>query len=147
MTTTPDAATIAASIDLTTVEGWNLRALLLRFADGDYALARSLWQTEALAAVEARRLGLAVIAVASASWLTLTPLGREVAERLRPRPWFVASTGVERSTYDVESPDRSWCEIGHTIRCDDEADANRIAAALSREDLEAAKRYRTEATP
>ena len=137
MSSQPTAAEIAAGIDTTTTKGHNLRALLLTVEHGPFPYKP--WDAA---------LALGLVERIEAAWpFVLTPLGREVAELLRPRPWFVASTGIERNTYDVENPDHSWCDIDHTIRCDDEADAKRIADLLTRDDLDKAKQYRTEPTP
>jgi hypothetical protein len=78
------AQPLASDIDTSTVAGHNLRALLLRLLDGDR------WRDPSLplvpVSIAAERLGLLDIDHAFA----LTPLGREVAERLRPVPWLVA---------------------------------------------------------
>jgi hypothetical protein len=130
-TTNTDAATVAASIDLATVEGHNLRALLLRLADGESWVDDGT-TLDLTAGIQADRLGLA----RHNGSASLTPLGREVAERLRPVPW--TSPG---SNYGwLVGPD------GETVGQLDRADiAERIAAALTREDLEAAKRYKVPA--
>ncbi len=124
------------------VATWNLRALLLRFADGDFDLERSLWQVETVAADEARRLGLAIIAVASDSWLTLTPLGREVARLLRPEPWLAAPDEYAEpfgTGWVVRLGDH---EETTAATCFDQAAAERIAALLTADGLQAAKAYK-----
>jgi hypothetical protein len=138
----PDAATIAADIDLATVAGHNLRALLLRLLDdepgqGFFNIRANAYSPDGL------RIDIAVGDLVTldrgarmGGFVVLTPLGREVAERLRPVPW--TSPG---SNYGwLVGPD------GETVGQLDRADiAERIAAALTREDLEAAKRYKVPA--
>jgi hypothetical protein len=143
--TTQDAAEIAASIDLATTAGWNLRALLLRLLDGDG------WRVPGREhAVGGGVLDMLTECVHAGlvdypnlhSTPGLTPLGREVAERLRPVPWRVDGF--------IGDGDEEWAvSCGDLPRalCRDGADAERIAALLTRDDLEAAKRYRTEAAP
>jgi hypothetical protein len=135
MTTTKDAATIAASIDLATHAAWDLRALLLRLLDGSMP-AMDLPPQHAL------RSNLVSVYAAVAK---LTPLGREVAERLRPVPWRVGPLGKDWAVYRGGN---DWPHVvafgalsssrgGHET-------CNRIAALLTADDLRAAKTYRTE---
>jgi hypothetical protein len=117
------AATIVAKIDTTTVEGWNLRALLLRLADGDAWRAPDVWRTAAT-------FDLFVCGI-------LTPLGREVAARLRPEPWVCVDDPARPFRARVASFD-------HEILCTASALAERIAALLTQDDLRAAKTYTAE---
>jgi hypothetical protein len=127
------AQPLASDIDTSTVAGHNLRALLLRLLDGD-SLDGAGWPGW----LEADRLGLL-------SGGRMTPLGREVAERLRPLPWRVIGEVLDDgSTYfDVLTDARGWRDE-RNIGCTDEADATRIAALLTADDLRAAKSYRVE---
>jgi hypothetical protein len=137
MTTTQDAATIAASIDLASVAGHNLRALFLRLADEDPWIGDVRNQSAACDAWGlAERLGLTLHDSPS-----LTPLGREVAERLRPVPWRVCDASGPRQKRRVLS---IWQGSRSVASCWDDADAGRIAALLTQDDLRAAKTYRTE---
>lgn len=135
MSTDTTAAEIAASIDTSTTEGHNLRALLLRLFDGNIPGA----SPPAMAAIAAAR--------AAGFWgdLGLTTLGREVAELLRPRPWRAKPTHVQfyLDTYmgELFGPDGEREAEFH-----DAADANRAADLLTRDDLDKAKQYRTEPT-
>jgi hypothetical protein len=137
--TTQDAATIASGIDTSTVAGHNLRALLLRLLDGDP------WRGEARAAARAatdRAAALGLLDIVHTC--ALTPLGREVAERLRPLPWRWRSYkaagwgGALIECFEVETDARV---LPMTLHRDD---AERIAALLTADDLRAAKAYRVE---
>jgi hypothetical protein len=122
----PDPATIAAGIDLATVAGHNLRALLLRLLDGEP------WNenTPLIATLEqAFSLGLATP-------YDVTPLGREVAEQLRPEPWRVGTSDAGLAVVDASGAMRCACE--------EMAVAIRIAALLTADDLAQAKAYRSE---
>jgi hypothetical protein len=127
--TKTDAETIAASIDLATTAGHNLRALLLRLADGDP------WRGDARGSSRAaseRGAALGLLDVVHA--FALTPLGREVAERLRPVPWTSPGTNY------------GWLvdPSGETAGQLDRADvAEHIAELLTKADAEEAKGYRT----
>lgn len=125
-----------ANIELATVAGHNLRALLLRLADGERIRDRT--NADVAACVDAEPRGLIETTFSPA----LTPLGREVAERLRPEPWrtkahrFLADS---KDSYIVEQPGGRSLGL-----CWKEPDAERIAALLTADDLRAAKTYRTE---
>ncbi len=81
---------VVAAIDISTMAGWNLRALLLRLLCGEpvYDYDRDPPETDKasdIAIADAVRRQL----VGSTGYgLELTPLGREVAERMRPEPWL-----------------------------------------------------------
>jgi hypothetical protein len=146
MTTTQDAATIAASIDLASVAGHNLRALLLRLADGEE------WNADVLLVEvigELERLSLGGRPFTGAHARGLTPLGREVAELLRPVPWGVGETDVADPSQSV-APNYVPCLLTPTgdesgvFAEDAPTVVHRIAALLTRDDLDAAKTYRTE---
>jgi hypothetical protein len=128
-----DAASIVAKIDTTTVEGWNLRALLLRLLDGD-AWNEDILILDAMDAITRRGFAAYPLAGNEFGEGGLTPLGREVAERLRPVPW-TAKAGAH-----------GWW-VSNFHRCIarglEQADAERIAALLTQDDLRAAKTYRT----
>ncbi len=127
--TTQDAATIAASIGLASVAGHNLRALLLRLLDGeDWRVVSA--GADANAFISARTRGF----VPPAYSADLTPLGREVAERLRPVPWAAMGCNVWRGGL-VRRESATCIEPGI---------AKRIAALFTQDDLRAAKTYRTE---
>jgi hypothetical protein len=131
-----DAATTVAKIDTTTVEGWNLRALLLRRADGGYTHDYDSDPPEADEACDA------AIALADSLRIVdvdvcLTPIGHEVAERLRPEPWRVTGNGVDWVAY-CERDNVRLTNAGRAV-------AGRIAALLTQDDLRTAKTYRTEA--
>jgi hypothetical protein len=134
----PDPATIAASIDTATREGHNLRTLLLRLLDespwigdvGNQDAACDAWEL-------AERLGLAP----RDPPCNLTPLGREVAERLRPEPCRVVNLSGPRMKRRVLAVMRGavcWA------RCTQDEHAERIAALLTADDLAQAKAYRSE---
>lgn len=128
-----DAAEIAAGISVGTVDGHNLRTLLLR--DGA-PVPKHLWMSEARAAAHAVALGLAENDEEEASGVSLTPLGREVTERLRPKPWR------------VEDHVAGWFAVVHgsangTIICESREDATTIAVLLSANDDWKAKQYRS----
>jgi hypothetical protein len=135
---TQGAAEIAANIDLATAAGWNLRALLLRLAGGEHWNENTPLRD---AMDRITRIGLAGYPLAGNEFGEggLTPLGREVAERMRPVPWRVLCVGSDG--WAVTRPGEHWanCTV-HSV-------AERIAALLTRDDIEAAKCYRTEATP
>jgi hypothetical protein len=135
-----NAAAIASGIDTSTVAGHNLRALLLRLADGDRIRDRD--NVDVAACVMAEPLGLVETRLA----VRLTPLGREVAERLRPVPWSVAKHQADVELVRPDGTVRSFGDPGPSInawtRLYDEAE--RIAALLTADDLRAAKTYRVE---
>jgi hypothetical protein len=149
--TTQDAATIATSIDLASVAGHNLRALLLRLLDGDSYSSTDAHGAATRAVADAGRLALGEYRLP----FTLTPLGREVAERLRPVLWRVFElpkpetdsmlahmlAGVRGHWAISTAPGSGDFPIS---ACIVEADASRIAALLTQDDLRAAKTYRTE---
>jgi hypothetical protein len=140
MTTTQDAATIAASIDLASVAGHNLRALLLRLLDGED------WAPSA----HHEQVGGALRRADACDLLDidcrLTPLGREVAELLRPNPWRVEPWGKDWAVFKgglaphptLVAAGNFSGSMGGRGACD------RIAALLTQDDLRAAKTYRTE---
>jgi hypothetical protein len=131
-----DSASIVAKIDLASVAGWNLRALLLRLLDGeDWQERATIW--DARAALDSVRAGLGVWRDAGTD-VGLTPLGREVAERLRPFPW---GAGGQHGDWLIE-PGGGATGIGQITGG---ALVARIAALLTQDDLRAAKTYRTEA--
>jgi hypothetical protein len=135
-----NAAAIASGIDTSTVAGHNLRALLLRLLDGDR------WRDPSLplvpVSIAAETLGL----LDREHAFTLTPLGREAAERLRPQPWRVAKHQADVELVRPDGTVRSFGDPGPSInawtRLYDEAE--RIAALLTADDLRAAKAYRVE---
>jgi hypothetical protein len=130
---TTDAAAIAAQIDTATTAGHNLRALLLRLLDGE-SLRQEGFSGVLMVLEQAESLGLADTDHAC----TLTPLGREVAELLRPAPWsafmddggslWLTSLDDRRARFTGGSPERDVL-------------ASRIAELLNRDVLEQAKRY------
>jgi hypothetical protein len=121
-----DAVTIAASIDTTTVEGHNLRALLLRLLDGESLRQEVLERAEALELVDAEHA------------CALTSLGREVAELLRPKPWQVTTDrGFPRLLHP--NGDFAFQAAGELDLC------HRIATLLDADDEREVKRYK--ATP
>jgi hypothetical protein len=130
----PDAAAIVAGIDLATVAGHNLRALLLRVADSDD------WQGGCFKAPTLARLAAREAGLVEPTSPSLTPLGRAVAERLRPEPWCVrAGDDRGRNVFDVERGNREpWAQL------ENEGMATRIAALLTADDLAQAKAYRSE---
>ncbi len=143
------AADIASGVDTSTVAGHNLRALLLRVMDGaDWRDAP--WGSAAWAAARGRQdlpdkaarrlavdLGLAVPTSPD-----LTPLGREVAERLRPAPWRVKAHRFHGDAKESWLVDQAG-DFTHAL-CYDERSASRIAALLTADDLRAAKAYKVE---
>jgi hypothetical protein len=141
MTQARTAAEIAASIDLTTVTGHNLRALLLRLTLGE-SLRQEVFCGVLIVLGGAEALGL----VDADHTCRLTPLGRDVAEQLRPEPWRVREYkaaswgGVLVSDYEIAQGDRV---IPMSAR---QPDAERIAALLTVDDLREAEQYRTEPT-
>jgi hypothetical protein len=145
---TKDAAAIAAEIDLATVTGWNLRALLLKLLDGDDWRGYD-WEDVAPHHTRPRpsaaaRHEAADLRLLEPGSVDLTPLGREVLERLRPVPWRCRSYkaaswgGVLVTDYEVAQGDRV---IPMTAT---QADAERIASLLTKADAEEAKRYKPE---
>ena len=138
MSANPDAATIAASIDLGSVAGHNLRALLLRLLDGDeqesiHAHCSEYWAAEDDADALAVGLGLSVPPVGAQS---LTILGRDVAEQLRPVQWRVEGEGASWALYGDGEASR--------LNFAPQPLPDRIAALLTADDLARAKAYRTE---
>ena len=133
-----DAATIAASINVSTVEGHNLRALLLRLlaGDDDCEDTPSGWALADDAERDAVGLGLAVEPVGAG---VLTPLGREVAAALRPEPWRV-----------IVLEDEWGVALGRSgfaaVRCKYERDAQRIAELFTADATARAKTYQTKST-
>jgi hypothetical protein len=141
---TQDAASIAASIDVSTTAGWNLRALLLRMADGQdwravpwgsaaWARQRGTRQPDNEALLLADDMGLAIGRDPAPEHLT--PLGREVAERMRPKPWTTKPGGYGgEMLVDPEG----FTKVVHPGI----ALAMRCADLLTRDDLDKAKTYR-----
>lgn len=140
----PTASDIAASIDTTTVAGHHLRALLLRLADGEFHSLPNERMAATSAIGQAATMGLGQwppprdgLEISIQPPFALTPLGREVAERLRPETWLVdtcPTTGhrlIGRSEGFIAS-----------VFVPDEAE--RIAALLTADDLRAAKAYKVE---
>jgi hypothetical protein len=128
----PDPATIAAGIDLATVAGHNLRALLLRLLDGEPWPGRDcegLWTK--------LHAGFALLVEYDGDTVDLAPLGREVAERLRPRPWGSWGSGIYHPTA-ATSRETPWAI------CPEPGSSTRIAALLTVDDLAQAKAYRSE---
>jgi hypothetical protein len=74
----------------------------------------------------------------------LTPLGREVAEMLRPKPWQPEQIGAWVA---LVRPDGSALEFAKAltegVAMFQFGEATRIAALLTADDLRTAKRYRT----
>jgi hypothetical protein len=129
MSTTQTAAEIAASIDLATPEGHNLLALLLNLADNTLRL-------EHPGVDQADRDGTRLELIEGNMW-ELTPLGREVAELLRPERWQLAELSPQHgSTWTLTGCGSqillSWCSKGL---------AANIAELLNRDALEQAKSY------
>lgn len=136
-----DAKTIAAKINTGTADGHNLRALLLRLADGDdwreSDNSRPLGSCSDIRACAAAGSNDWLLPAACIGGFALTPLGREAAEFLRPEPWAVAMLVY------------GWgpCQGGSRMAAfvtDDKAFVERIAALLTADDLRAAKTYKTE---
>ncbi len=119
-----DAATVAASIDIATVDGWNLRALLLRLLDGTrHDAPRGLWA------------GLSDLGLIDDERGFVTPLGREVAEQLRPKPWKVTTDrGFPRLLHP--NGDFAFEAAGELDLC------RRIAKLLDADDEREVKRYK-----
>jgi hypothetical protein len=130
--TTQDAEAIVASIDIATTEGLSLRALLLRAADGDESDEVGGPEDAAMDDAAGRWLIYPNCAIA------LTPLGREVAERLRPEPWHVRNTEPGGWHEVVCDGLPRW----DSILCEQKARAEHIADLLTKADAEEAKRYR-----
>jgi hypothetical protein len=129
------AAAIASGIDTSTVAGHNLRALLLRAADGDESDDVAGPEDAAMDDAAGRGLIYPDCAIA------LTPLGREVAERLRPEPWEAEQEDAR--TTRLFDPAEKWvASFDH--RDGGTGLADRIAALLTADDLRAAKAYRVE---
>lgn len=124
-------AEIAAAIrSEESAEHRNLRAFLLRRIDGDrHDAPLGLWSS-------ARDHGLI-----DDERGYLTPLGREVADLLRPKPWRVWPL-----PWSQESLSDEW-GVGHAprwmARCTTQVDAERIALLLTADDLARAKDYMT----
>lgn len=137
-----DASTIAANIDTRTVAGHNLRALLLRLFDGDRFRSTDEPRIAVIPLIDAA----ASLGLVEAASVSLTPLGREVAERLRPRPWRADQVG---RSVAVIRPNGSALELAEGPTGMSDADrifgeAERIAALLTADDLRAAKTYKSE---
>jgi hypothetical protein len=139
---TPDAATLAAGIDTTAVAGHNLRALLLRLADGDrWRDDEAETRPVTLPWNRAAELGLSYMGV-------LTTLGSDVVDRLRPVPWTVGETDIADPSQSV-APNLVPCLVTPAgdesgVFADDAPSlVQRIAALLTADDLRAAKAYRT----
>lgn len=126
-----DARIIAAQIDTSTVAGHNLRALLLRLADGDD------WRGCVTAADSAEYRHL-ICNFFSREPVELTPLGRDVAELLRPEAYRVCDTTGPRMKRERCSV---WLGAKVLARNCTRADAARIAALLTDDDLVDAKTY------
>jgi hypothetical protein len=125
------AADIASGIDPSTVAGHNLRALLLRLLDEDDW--RAPYRDACVrASVLACDRGLMYD-----DRDELTPLGREVAEQMRPVPWTTRPGGYGGEM--LVDPDGATRAVhpGASL-------AMRIAALLTADDLRAAKSYRVE---
>jgi len=148
MNTAQDAKTIADRIigllademHESFVATWNLRAFLLRVSIGLDALSRDDHDSDAEydAELAAARLGLDPV---HEPW-TLTPLGREVAELLRPRRWSTEPDGLN-STRLIDPANR-WVATFHHRDSDAELPW-RIAAGMATDDMRRATTYRTEA--
>jgi hypothetical protein len=76
----------------------------------------------------------------------LTPLGREVAELLRPNPWRVEPWGKDWAVFKGGLvPHPTLVAAGHfSGSMGGRGACDRIAALLTQDDLRAAKTYRTE---
>jgi hypothetical protein len=134
---TTDAATIAASIDVSTDAGWNLRALLLRLLDRDDS--QDVGRSDVAAYRAADALGLVYLTEGGPC---LCRLGGEVAERLRPAPWrvegpFAAADGTAEEEWSVTGVDELPIAI-----CFERGSASRIADLLTKADAEDAKQYK-----
>jgi hypothetical protein len=137
---TQDAATIAASVVVTTTEGRNLRACLLRRLDQEFAYDYDTDPGDAEEACDAAYAMAYDLGLVSAMEQTdLTPLGREVAELLRPEPWRVLSETDDGWTEWVVAKTEWDAEYA---TCS-EPGARRIADLLTKADADEAKRYRT----
>jgi hypothetical protein len=143
-----DPAAIAKSIKPEkSVAQHNLRALLLRLADGEgWRTVGGVREKSAESALNnAKRRGLG-------RWpdmmvggpFELTPLGSEVAELLRPRRWRVEVEGKRWAVFGGESTLQPYAfargSQGGLDAC------NRIADLLTADDLARAKTYKTEAS-
>jgi hypothetical protein len=130
---TSSAATIAASLDIATVAGWNLRALLLRLLDGDTRMSgpdsRTLYAARDLYLIQN-----------DSNPIVATPLGREVAERLRPKPWTASGCAGE---WICDSNGHPVAQV-HDDLGEHPDLGERIADLLTTADAEEAKRYKTE---
>jgi hypothetical protein len=124
------ASEIVEQIDLATAEGWNLRAMLLRGLAGKHIRDRG--NADVAACVEAEALGL----IETSFHVSLTDLGREVAEILRPKPWSV--------------PDQLWLydsDNWPAAKFEGSALARRVAELLTADDMRAATNYKDGDTP
>jgi hypothetical protein len=150
MPETDSASIVAASIDLASVAGHNLLALLLRLAANQRSDDISSYDP---AFKTALALGLGAwpaprddLEIKTQPPFILTPLGREVAELLRPKPWTAGRIG---SFVSLDRPDGTAISLAgengphkaDTLY----AEADRIAVLLTQDDLRVAKTYRTEA--
>lgn len=107
----------------------NLRAMLLRLADGD-DLPHGLWDLQAKIFAMGRRRGLITSLDGVAE---LTDLGRKVAELLRPKPWIATHAIVHGHVYYPSG------EIAFQVL--DRALADRVAELLTADELARAKTY------
>jgi hypothetical protein len=147
-----NAAAIASGIDTSTVAGHNLRALLLRLLDdepgqGFFNIRANAYSPDGL------RIDIAVGDLVTldrgarmGGFVVLTPLGREVAERLRPVPWRMFAVGCDVALTRPDGTVRTFGDPGPSRDAYSRlrAEAERIAALLTADDLAQAKAYRSE---
>jgi hypothetical protein len=153
---------MAASIDVGTQDGHNLRAILLRMADGELIWNYDVDQKDTDGPVDAAwstacDLGL----VCPQAKTELAAIGLEVAELLRPKPLRVHELPVlppehHIAVHMMAGVRGHWAISGKptdgevnfpTATCILEADARDIADLLDRRTIDRAKQYRTEPTP
>lgn len=117
--------------DISTIAGWNLRALLLRSLGGEPRWPGAVRFPERREMADyARRLGLL-------GEMELTPIGREVAERLRPKPWQVKDIDGEGDIRAIGP--------GGEVLADSMALTEIVARLLTEHYEREAKTYKTEA--
>ena len=128
-----------------TPQGRNVRALLLRIADGECKTLMVSWPEMNSDEQECYRLALrdgSKRRLLDSILVTLTPLGRDVAEACRPKPWTTRTTAAvpERERCFVRRPTGEHAltvdsPIGEPVL------GERIAALLTADDMRAAKRF------
>jgi hypothetical protein len=121
------ATEIAEQIDLTTAEGHNVRAFLLRGLNGERRLDTDVLEIKAFFAAD--DLGL----LTEPPVRELNLLGREVAEILRPAPW----RSRESDAVYLIRPNTSALQLRGALI----GEAELIARLLTEHDMRAATNY------